>query len=199
MPCGVGQRRVERDAVRPLGQVLADDDHAGGAVEELAVGADGGPRPREPPRRHAPERGVDGPEAAHDLERVSAHEAARAVGLVELLAHDAAARRPLVAVEGLVEDAGHHRVRVEHQVLADEPAAVGEAVGEVRERSSGAGAACRCRCRPAPRPPPSAGCSTAVGVVVDDAVRHAVAPTVISRTRQPVRSVHALGACAAGQ
>ena len=39
---------------------------------------------------------------------------------------------PLYAFERLVEDAGDHGVGMEHQVLADQPAAVGQAVGKVR-------------------------------------------------------------------
>ena len=71
-------------------------------------------------------------EPPRDLERVPAHEAAREIRLVELLADDAAADGAPVAAEGLVEDAAHHRVGMEHEVPPDEPTAVGEPVGEPR-------------------------------------------------------------------
>ena len=69
-----------------------------------------------------------GPGAAGDLHVVAAHEAARRIGLVELLAQDAAGDRPLVAVESLLEAPLHEAEDVEHQVLSDEAAAVREAI-----------------------------------------------------------------------
>src|SRR3546814_13269807 len=53
-----------------------------------------------------------------------------------LLAEDAAAVRPLVGVEPLLEHPGDDGARVEHQVLPDQPAAVGQPVGELRRPRS---------------------------------------------------------------
>src|SRR5580693_1142587 len=70
----------------------------------------------------------DRPDAAAELERVAAHETARQVRFVELLAPQAGRRRT-VAVGRLVEavDLG---IGVEHQVPADQPAGIGEPVRE---------------------------------------------------------------------
>ena len=81
-----------------------------------------------------------------------------------------------MAAEGLVEDAAHDRVGMKHEVPPHEPAAVGEAVGELR----------RARVEEEPR------CADAVGgehdrarllldhapvaIVVEDAVRAPVRP-----------------------
>ena len=80
----------------------------------------------------SPERRGDRREPAGHLERVSAHEAARGIGLVELLADDAAADGPAVAAERPIEDPAHERVRMEHEVPADQAAPIGQPVGEPR-------------------------------------------------------------------
>src|SRR5262249_17740059 len=119
-------------AVALFREVFADGDHARSALEEIAVGAVVLRSPGDTAHGHAPDSGGYRPEAADDLEGIAAHEAARAIGFVELLAHDAAARRPAVPADGLIKDPHHHAVGMEHQILADETAAVGEPVGEQR-------------------------------------------------------------------
>ena len=128
----VGERRIEVHAVRRLGQVLADDGDRDRTVEALVV---------HPPVLASPGHAVtdrsaggrgDRREPAGHLKRVAAHEAAREVGLVEFLADDAAADRTSVAAERPIEDAAHHRVGMEHEVPADQPAAIREPVGEAR-------------------------------------------------------------------
>src|SRR5207245_8852606 len=99
-----------------LRQVLADDREGDGAVEACGGGSPVLPSPgRAVVDRSAAGRG-DRREPTGHLERIAAHEAAREIGLVELLADDAAADRAAVAAERAVEDAAHHRVRMEHQV-----------------------------------------------------------------------------------
>jgi len=71
----------------------------------------------------------DGADAAAELIRVAANEAARGIGLVELVAPNAK-RRGAVAVERLVGVAVDQGIRVEHQVAAHLAGRVGESVGE---------------------------------------------------------------------
>ena len=75
----------------------------------------------------AAHRRADGTVAAHELHLVAAHEAARQVRLVEVLALDRGRIGPLVALDRLVEDARHHAGRVMHQIAADEARTVGDA------------------------------------------------------------------------
>jgi hypothetical protein len=171
---GVGELGIERHPVVLLGEILADHHHAGGAIEELLVGLVMTLAPGHLARRHPPQRRRDGSVPAHGLERVAAHEPPGGVGVVELLAHETAAGRTLVALEGLLEDSRHHRVGVEHEVAADEAARVGEPVRELL----------RARVQQKPRRADAVarhhhhlGALSVlhpVGVVVDHAVRHAV-------------------------
>ena len=61
-----------------------------------------------------------------DLHVVTSNEAAAGIGLVEFLGQDAAGRWAFVAVEALLEPALSEADRMEHQVLADQTARVGE-------------------------------------------------------------------------
>src|SRR5262249_42305143 len=97
---------IERDAVLRLGQVLTDRRDPGRVIEQLAIAAMVFGSGRNLARGHTEHGGRDRTEAAKHLERVTADEAARQIGLVELVAPDAAAGRPLVALERLVEDRG---------------------------------------------------------------------------------------------
>ncbi len=66
---------------------------------------------------------------AHELDAVAAHEAARQVGVIPLLAPQAGRRRA-VAVGRLLHIAVDLRIGMEHQVLADEAGRIGKAVRE---------------------------------------------------------------------
>jgi hypothetical protein len=103
-----------------LRQVVAGDADPHAMLEHLAIDAMMVASPRQLPGRGAGDRLVRRAHAAVELQRVAAHEAARGVGLVELLA-------PQVgdgctpAVQRLLDIARDHRPRVQHQVLADQP------------------------------------------------------------------------------
>ena len=63
--------------------------------------------------------------AAHDE---TAHVVACGVGLVELASRHGAAPRPVPAVDGIVEEPAREALYMHHQVLADEPARVGQPI-----------------------------------------------------------------------
>src|SRR5690242_9000862 len=63
--------------------------------------------------------------AAAELDAVAAHEAARQIGVVPLLAPETGRRRA-IGVGRLLHEAVDLRVRMEHQVLADEAGRVGK-------------------------------------------------------------------------
>src|SRR5260370_10362083 len=73
------------------------------------------------------------PLTAGEFERVTAHDAAGAVRLIELLAPDAIPRAA-IAIEHFFEIAGDPRIGMEHEVLANQAAGVGKAAGEPRGR-----------------------------------------------------------------
>ena len=75
--------------------------------------------------RHSGERRPNRPYPARDFERIPAHKIALGVGLVEFLAHDAAAHGTLVPVERFFEDSLHHGIGVKHQVVSNQTTAVG--------------------------------------------------------------------------
>jgi hypothetical protein len=86
--------------------------------------APAGRRQREAGRR------LGRPGAAVHLEGIAAHEAARPIGFVEFLRDQDIAERSLPGRrDAVVEEAGDHRVGVEHQVAADQAAGIGKAVG----------------------------------------------------------------------
>ena len=128
----VGQRGIEVDAIVRLRKILADDRDGDGAVEALAVGTPVLAAPGHAVTDRAAVGRGDRREPTRNLERVAAHEATREVGLVELLADDAAADRAAMAAERTLEDAARHRVRMEHEIAPHESAAIGEPVGEAR-------------------------------------------------------------------
>ena len=87
--------------------------------------------PGQPSCLRADDRLDDRADAAAELKGIAAHEIAARIGLVEFLAPQAE-RRAAVAVERLIDIAVVQRVRVKHQVLADQAARIGDAVGEFR-------------------------------------------------------------------
>ena len=124
------QHRIERDAVVLLRQVLADRRQPDAAVEQLRGRRGGGPRPRaagRPPSLTS--ASMTGADAAAELEGVAAHEAARS-GRSRRTPGSRGTAAGRVAVERLVDIAVDQRIGVEHQVLADQPAGIGQAVGE---------------------------------------------------------------------
>ncbi len=171
-PAGVLQHRVQRHRVVRLGQVLADREHAGRVLEHLPIRAVVPFAPGYAPARHSGQRREHGAPAPAELVGVAAHEAPAAIRLIELLAPDADVG-PAVAVDRRIEDALDRRVGMEHQVPADLPARVGEAVRKPR----------RDRVEQDPRGTDTVAGENdhlgrlemldAVGVVVDRAARHA--------------------------
>src|SRR5439155_2742300 len=87
------QHRVERDAVVLLRQILADRRQAEAMTIEAAKGGVMALAPGQEALRFAGDSLGDRPDAAAELERVAAHETARRVGFVELLAPQAGRRR----------------------------------------------------------------------------------------------------------
>ena len=128
---GVFQHGVQRDGVMLLREVLADRDHAGAVAKKLAIGVVVRLPPGDAARCHAGYGGHHGALAADEFERPAAHEAAAEVGFVELLAPDAVVRAA-VAIHFLIEITVDLGVRVEHEVLADKAAGIGDAVGKFR-------------------------------------------------------------------
>lgn len=126
---GIGQRGRKLDAVVRLGQVLAQRDHGGRVAE--AQGEVGMMALAPGDRRHGEaHRRARRAGAAVHLEGVAAHEAARAVGLVELLRQqDVAERATIRRIAAVGEEAGDGGARMEHQVAADQSARIGEPVG----------------------------------------------------------------------
>ena len=89
-----------------------------------------------PPGHGAAQHPVAGgghrPLAPGDLHVVAAHETARKVGFIELLAQDAAAAGSEARVDIALEHPLNQPPGMQHQVLADQPGAVGQAVGKAR-------------------------------------------------------------------
>ena len=127
----VGEIRVERDLVVLFGQVFADDADVDCMAKFLSLRRMVVRAPGNPACAVSVVGGGEGSEAAVDLEGVTAYEAAGEIGLVELLGDEVGPQRPHVAVDAFVERAKEDGVRVEHQVLADQPGRVGDAVGEL--------------------------------------------------------------------
>src|SRR5262249_53920566 len=123
------ERGVERDPIVLLRQVLADRREPQSMAVELAKYA----VMIRAPGQNALLLADDGFEhragAAHELDAVAADEPARQVGVVELLAPEAGRRRA-ITVSRLRDIAIDLRVRVEHQVLADEAGRIGKAIRE---------------------------------------------------------------------
>src|SRR5260370_7088221 len=85
--------------------------------------------PGEPAALHAMDGRHYRPLTAGEFERVTAHEPAGAVRLIELLAPDAIPRAA-IAIEHFFEIAGDPCIGMEHEVLANQAAGVGKAAGE---------------------------------------------------------------------
>ena len=117
-------------SVRPLSLAAYTAGYAAGAAEISArdVAAAQGFSAADLRTRYAAHRAA----AADGLHLVAPHEAAAAVGLDELLAEQGAGERPLMSVQPIVEQPGHHRGRVVHQVAADQPRGIGQPVRVVR-------------------------------------------------------------------
>ena len=124
------QHRIQRDPVVLLRQVLAGDADLQAVVEQLAIDAVMVPAPGQPPRRDAGDRLVHRAGAAGELQRVAAHEIAGWVGLVELLAPQLDVIGPRSPSTIVVDIADDLRPRMQHQVLADQPAGIGQPVRE---------------------------------------------------------------------
>ena len=73
---------------------------------------------------------VQRPEGALQQKRVTSHEPAREVCLIELLAERGDAERTVVAVHALAENAFQEPERMEHEVLAERAGRIGKAVRE---------------------------------------------------------------------
>ena len=182
------QHRVERDPVVLLGQVLGADADRHAVADAGRGRRRGGPRPRaRRPLASALTASVPMPMARLNWKLIAAHEAARAVGLVELLAPQAE-RRAAMPVHRFVDIAVTSAQGWNIRFLPDQPAGIGQPVGEA------AGG----RVQQQPRRADAVAGEDddfgrlelldAVGVVVDHAVAMPSSPVVISRTRQLVRS-----------
>src|ERR1700681_4128508 len=87
--------------------------------------------PGQPPPSRTYNRLHDRGDAAAELKSIAAHEIAVGVGLIKFLAPEAQ-RRPMIAVERFIDIAIVQSVGMKHQVLADQPRRIGNAVGEFR-------------------------------------------------------------------
>src|SRR5262249_1676821 len=110
---------IEHDAVRLLRKIVANHRDADAPVPARVEHAAMVPAPWNGLTTEATERVGNGAQSPRDLERVAAKETTRWIRLVELLADDRAADRPLEPFEWLAKDAAHAGVRMEHQVPSD--------------------------------------------------------------------------------
>ena len=112
-----------------LRQVLADRRQADAPTDQLAEDAMMVLAPGQAAVGIADDRLGDRSDAAAELVGVAADEIAAGVGLVEFHAPQAKRRRA-IAVERFLHIAEDLGVRMEHQVLADQAAGIGQPVGE---------------------------------------------------------------------
>src|SRR4030095_7250163 len=113
---GVRELTVQDDAVLGLGQVLSHHADGDGVVPPSRVLGVMLAPPGDPLSAQASERGVGGAKAPDDLERIAARETPREIGLVELVAEDAAWLGAPEPIQRLVEISEHARERMEHEV-----------------------------------------------------------------------------------
>ena len=141
---------IEHDPVALVRQILGNDAPLERAAEDLAGCCDEGWRPRLPQAacRHRPLACQAGRRSG-----ITCHFAPRTkprlgVRLVELHRLDRLSGRAEPTFQRLVEIPRDRGVGMHHQVLADEPRGIGEAVREaIGLRQSAAAAACRRHCR----------------------------------------------------
>src|SRR3954453_17464370 len=123
------QDRIEPDAVVLFRKVLADRRRGEPVAVELAEYAVVIRAPRQNALAFAHHGLEYRPDTAAELDAVTAHKTARKIGFIKFLTPQAGRRRA-IAVGSLIDIAVDLRVGMEHQVLADQSARIGEPVGK---------------------------------------------------------------------
>src|SRR4030095_15033069 len=147
-PMTIFELRIQRHGVLFFRQIFADDADRCDMIESFAECSMMFWAPRNRAVEVSGHRRTQRTRPAGDLHVVAPHETPRTIRFVKLLAQDAASMRSFVTVQPLIETTWYETERMEHEVLAHQPAAVGEAVGKpcrrgVQQNARGADAVAR--------------------------------------------------------
>jgi hypothetical protein len=124
----VRKLRVEDDLVDRLREIVTHDSDVDHVSKPLGENRLVRLSPWHALHGEAAQRRLQRTRLTHHLQAEAAVEVAPRVGLIELVAEDGGADWTGSAVERLGKDAADRGERMEHQVLADQPAAVRQTV-----------------------------------------------------------------------